>query len=115
MKRNPKSSLVKELKNTTVLITGGAGSVGSALVKKLLEYPIYSVRVLDIDETENFDLEKDLEQKMQAASENENFEEASIINLAGRMCVELAIKLGYVDPENVLNIGECSHAQVVRI
>ena len=43
------------------------------------------------------------------------FEEASVINLAGRMCVELAIKLGYVDPENVLNIGECSHAQVVRI
>src|SRR3972149_9058290 len=58
MKRNPKSSVVKELKNTTVLITGGAGSVGSALVKKLLEYPIYSVRVLDIDEHALFKLKR---------------------------------------------------------
>lgn len=49
-KTKVKASLVKELKNTTVLITGGAGSVGSALVKKLLKYPIYAVRVLDIDE-----------------------------------------------------------------
>jgi hypothetical protein len=43
------------------------------------------------------------------------FEEASIINLAGRMCVDLAIKHGLVDPENVLNIGDCIHAQVYRM
>jgi hypothetical protein len=43
------------------------------------------------------------------------FEEANIINLAGRMCVNLAIKQGLVDPENVLVIGDCSHAQVFRI
>jgi len=43
------------------------------------------------------------------------FEEANIINLAGKMCVELAIKNGLVDPENVLNIAGCIHAQVVRI
>jgi hypothetical protein len=42
-------------------------------------------------------------------------EEANIINLAGRMCVDLAIKSGYVEPENVLDIGGCRHAQVVRI
>jgi len=48
IKRNP--SLIKELKNKTILVTGGAGSIGSDLVKKLLEYPIQSVRVLDIDE-----------------------------------------------------------------
>ena len=42
--------IVKELKNKTILVTGGAGSIGSELVKKLLEYPIQSVRVLDIDE-----------------------------------------------------------------
>jgi len=44
------SNLIKELKNKTVLITGGAGSVGSALAKKLLEFPIRAVRVLDINE-----------------------------------------------------------------
>lgn len=48
MKMNP--LLTKELKNKTILVTGGAGSIGSELVKKLLEYPIQSIRVLDIDE-----------------------------------------------------------------
>ena len=40
----------KELKNATILVTGGSGSVATVLVKKLLEYPIKAVRVLDIDE-----------------------------------------------------------------
>ena len=45
-----KKSLEKELKNSTILVTGGAGSIGTILIKKLLEYPIKAVRVLDIDE-----------------------------------------------------------------
>ena len=44
------SALVKELKNKSVLVTGGAGSIGSALVEKLLEFPIQSVRVYDNNE-----------------------------------------------------------------
>ena len=48
--KTKKSALVKELKNKSILITGGAGSIGSVLVKKILEYPVQSVRVLDIDE-----------------------------------------------------------------
>ena len=43
-------TISKELKNKTILITGGAGSVGLVLVKKILEFPVKSVRVLDIDE-----------------------------------------------------------------
>lgn len=50
MKKNTKRSLIKELKNKTILVTGGAGSIGSVLVKKLLEYPVHSIRILDIDE-----------------------------------------------------------------
>jgi len=42
--------IVRELKNKTILITGGAGSIGSKLTKKILEYPVKAVRVLDIDE-----------------------------------------------------------------
>ena len=45
-----KPYLKSELKGKTVLITGGAGSVGSALVRKILEYPVKTIRVLDIDE-----------------------------------------------------------------
>jgi len=50
MNKIQNNKITKELKNKSILVTGGAGSIGSALVKKLLEYPIQSVRVLDIDE-----------------------------------------------------------------
>ena len=43
-------NIEKELKNKTILITGGAGSIGSALTKEILQYPIKQVRVIDIDE-----------------------------------------------------------------
>ena len=41
--------LKNELKNKVVLVTGGAGSVGSGLVERLLQYPLKSLRVLDND------------------------------------------------------------------
>ncbi len=38
---------------------------------------------------------------------------ATIANITGRKAVELAIRLGVVDRENVLKIGDCWHAQMV--
>jgi len=59
MKKSKLNSIVeKEVKNKTILITGGAGSIGSALVKRLLEYPVKTVRVLDIDEYSLFLLKR---------------------------------------------------------
>ena len=55
-KKKLEPKLIKLLKNKTILITGGAGSIGSELAKKILEYPISSVRVLDIDEHALFKL-----------------------------------------------------------
>jgi UDP-N-acetylglucosamine 4,6-dehydratase/5-epimerase len=52
--------LENELKNKTILITGGSGSVGSQLVKKLLKYPIKSIRVFDINEYSIFKLKRSL-------------------------------------------------------
>lgn len=49
-KKDTKDIIRKELRNKIILITGGAGSIGSHLVKKILEYPVKTVRVLDIDE-----------------------------------------------------------------
>jgi len=46
--------------NKTMLVTGGAGSIGSALVKKLLEYNVKTIRVLDINETGLFNLKQQL-------------------------------------------------------
>ena len=55
---NNKVNVTKKLKNKTILVTGGAGSIGSALTKKLLEYPVKTVRVLDIDEHALFQLNR---------------------------------------------------------
>ena len=63
MDKKTKEILTKELKNKTLLITGGAGSVGSALVKKILEFPVKTVRVLDIDEHALFRLNRSVNDK----------------------------------------------------
>ena len=55
-KKKLNSQIIKELKGKTVLITGGAGSVGSELTKTILKYPVRTVRVLDIDEHALFKL-----------------------------------------------------------
>jgi FlaA1/EpsC-like NDP-sugar epimerase len=55
------SKILKELRNKVILITGGAGSIGSELTKRILEYPVKSVRVLDINEHALFKLNKSLE------------------------------------------------------
>jgi FlaA1/EpsC-like NDP-sugar epimerase len=57
---NNKVNITKQLRNKTILVTGGAGSIGSALTKKLLEYPVKSVRVLDIDEHALFQLNRSI-------------------------------------------------------
>jgi FlaA1/EpsC-like NDP-sugar epimerase len=59
-KKNISKKISNELKNKTVLVTGGAGSIGSHLVKKILDYPVKSVRVLDIDEHALFRLNRDV-------------------------------------------------------
>lgn len=59
-KMNFKTIMNKELKNKTILITGGAGSIGSHLTRKILEYPVRAVRVLDIDEHALFRLGRSL-------------------------------------------------------
>jgi len=61
MKKKPSKQIIKkELKNKTVLITGGAGSIGSKLTEKILEFPVKAVRVLDIDEHALFTLGRKL-------------------------------------------------------
>lgn len=47
-------------RNKTILVTGGVGSIGSELVKKILHYHPSSVRVFDNNETALFELENEL-------------------------------------------------------
>ncbi len=39
--------------------------------------------------------------------------QATIANITGKRAVELAIKLGIIDKNRILKIGECLHAQMV--
>ena len=55
------SQLKKLLKNKVILITGGAGSIGSSLTKKLLDYQVKSIRVFDINEHALFKLNHSLD------------------------------------------------------
>jgi len=62
---NPKLKpvLKKEFLNKTVLITGGAGSFGFQITKRILEYPVRTVRVLDINEHALFNLGRAIKDK----------------------------------------------------
>lgn len=51
-------------KNKIILVTGGSGSIGREIVKKLLNVEPKSVRIFDNNETELFDLEQELNSKI---------------------------------------------------
>lgn len=55
---NYSKKIERELRNKIILVTGGAGSIGAILVKCLLEYPVNSVRVLDINEHALFNMKR---------------------------------------------------------
>jgi len=43
-----------------ILVTGGTGSIGRAVVREILRYDPEVVRILDVDETREFEMEQDL-------------------------------------------------------
>ncbi|MDP3710348.1 MAG: polysaccharide biosynthesis protein [bacterium] len=53
----------KEFKGKRILVTGGTGSIGSAIVKELLRYKPYQIRVYSRDETKQFELSHELDPK----------------------------------------------------
>ncbi len=50
----------KLFRNKNILITGGAGSVGQELTREILKYRPRVVRILDIDETRQFEFQREL-------------------------------------------------------
>lgn len=57
---SPKTSPVEYFKDKTVLVTGGTGSVGSEIVRRLLTCSPTVVRVLSRDETKQYYLQQEL-------------------------------------------------------
>jgi len=66
MMPNPKKAdraepqLVNEFQGKTILVTGGCGSIGEAIIQQLLEYGPRAIRVLDNNETGLFELDRQL-------------------------------------------------------
>lgn len=58
------SSQFKAIKNKKILITGGAGSIGSGLVKKLIKFNIKKIYVIDNNEYNIFKLKNSLDSKL---------------------------------------------------
>jgi FlaA1/EpsC-like NDP-sugar epimerase len=54
------NEIAEYYENKVILVTGGAGSIGSEITKKVLEYNPSVVRVLDNNETALFELEEEL-------------------------------------------------------
>lgn len=50
-----------EFKDKRILVIGGTGSIGSAIVRMLLEYDPKQIRIFSRDESKQFDLEQELE------------------------------------------------------
>ena len=50
------------LQNKKILVTGGTGSLGRELVRKILQYDPKVIRILDVDETEQFEFQHELKE-----------------------------------------------------
>jgi len=48
-------------KNKKILITGGTGSIGQEILREILKYQPTVVRILDVDETKQFELQQEYE------------------------------------------------------
>ncbi|MEM1001825.1 MAG: SDR family NAD(P)-dependent oxidoreductase, partial [Bacteroidota bacterium] len=57
------SKITDELKGKTVMVTGGAGSIGSEIVRQICNYDYKSLIILDQAESALYDLQQELKQK----------------------------------------------------
>ncbi|WP_350288789.1 nucleoside-diphosphate sugar epimerase/dehydratase [uncultured Croceitalea sp.] len=56
-------NIERELRNKTVLVTGGAGSIGSELVRQICNFKYKSLIIIDQAESALYDLQQELKQK----------------------------------------------------
>ena len=57
---NNRDFLLKKIKNKNILVIGGAGSIGSSYVKKILDYKPSKITIVDINENGLTELTRDL-------------------------------------------------------
>lgn len=84
-----------------ILVTGGTGSIGSEIVKQLLEYDVEKVRVFDINESGLFHLEE----KLKDGSKNYN----KVRYLVGDVRDPSRLKLALKDVDIVFHAAALKH------
>ena len=57
------NALRKTFEGKRILVTGGTGSIGSEIVRKLTEYNPAQIRIYSRDESKHFFLQHELERK----------------------------------------------------
>lgn len=60
--RQDMSDVIKYISGKTVLVTGGAGSIGSELCRQILKYGCEKLVIFDIDENSMFEINEELKQ-----------------------------------------------------
>jgi FlaA1/EpsC-like NDP-sugar epimerase len=90
-------------RNKKILVTGGTGCIGSEIVKKLLTYKPYVVRIFSNDEDETFRLSQELSEKYNLRFLIGDIRDAIKTNVFGTQnVIEAALSNGV---EKVINIS----------
>ena len=111
----------RELKNKTVLITGGAGSIGSELAKKILEFPVDSLRIFDVDEHALFQLGKSIKDSRLRLllGDTQNVDRVDMAGTGADIVIHLAavknIEITEFNPIETININVNGTVNMIKM
>ena len=102
--QNNEDPIYKDIRNKKILVVGGAGSIGSVLIQKLLSYKPGKLIIIDKDEFSIFNLKKKLD-------ENNKI----IYRLVDSCHYEFLEKVfKYYKPDYVYNAAAYKHVNIVE-
>jgi len=105
--KSDQQKLFKDFKNKTILVTGGAGSIGSEMCRQLIQFPIKKLYVIDFWESGIFELDNELKD----ISDKDKFE-CIIANI--RDYEHLSSILSKIKPDYVFHAAAYKHVPLMQ-